>query len=55
MAGVGICYGAQLTAKLAGGSVAKSDKREYGRLPCNWWGKTPCLPVSVTPRRFDEP
>jgi GMP synthase (glutamine-hydrolysing) len=32
---LGICYGAQLTAKLMGGIVAKSDKREYGRASFN--------------------
>jgi len=32
---LGICYGAQLTAKNFGGRVERSDKREYGRATLN--------------------
>ncbi len=32
---LGICYGAQLTAKQFGGKVENSDKREYGRAVLN--------------------
>ena len=32
---LGVCYGAQLTAKTMGGVVAKSNKREYGRAMLN--------------------
>lgn len=32
---LGVCYGAQLTAKVFGGLVAKSNKREYGRASFN--------------------
>jgi len=32
---LGVCYGAQLTAKAFGGLVEKSDKREYGRASLN--------------------
>ena len=40
---LGICYGAQLTAKLFGGSVEKSNKREYGRA---------LLHIYLLPREF---
>lgn len=33
---LGICYGAQLTAKLLGGSVMKPEKREYGKTSINY-------------------
>lgn len=36
---LGICYGAQLMAKLFGGLVEKSDKREYGRATLKLNGK----------------
>src|ERR1700742_5060130 len=32
---LGVCYGAQLTAKQFGGRVANSNKREYGRASMN--------------------
>ncbi|MEO6405336.1 MAG: GMP synthase (glutamine-hydrolyzing), partial [Ferruginibacter sp.] len=32
---LGVCYGAQLTAKMFGGQVSKSNKREYGRATLN--------------------
>jgi GMP synthase (glutamine-hydrolysing) len=32
---LGVCYGAQLTAKTLGGQVGKSSKREYGRAHLN--------------------
>lgn len=36
---LGVCYGAQLTAKNFGGLVGKSDKREYGRATLYLHGK----------------
>ena len=46
---LGICYGAQLTAKLAGGSVAKSDKREYGRASLQLVGQDPLFAGNSNP------
>ncbi len=40
---LGICYGAQLTAKQFGGQVAKSNKREYGRALLNTHTADPIL------------
>jgi GMP synthase (glutamine-hydrolysing) len=40
---LGICYGAQLTAKQLGGHVAKSNKREYGRAQLNSRNNDPIL------------
>ena len=35
---LGICYGAQLTAKVLGGSVTKPENREYGKTEINYTG-----------------
>lgn len=40
---LGICYGAQLTAKVYGGRVDKSEKREYGRAMFHIEKKDPLL------------
>ena len=40
---LGICYGAQLTAKQYGGRVEKSNKREYGRASLNIQNATDAL------------
>ncbi len=40
---LGICYGAQLSAKIYGGKVEKSNKREYGRAIFNIEKKDPLL------------
>ena len=40
---LGICYGAQLTAKQFGGSVERSDKREYGKANINKLEDDPLL------------
>jgi len=40
---LGVCYGAQLTAKQFGGRVANSNKREYGRALMNKQKDSPLL------------
>lgn len=40
---LGICYGAQLIAKLLGGKVSKSTAREYGKAILNIKGTSPLL------------
>lgn len=40
---LGVCYGAQLSAKLYDGRVEKSDKREYGRALLTTIGSSPLL------------
>lgn len=39
---LGICYGAQLTAWMGGGSVITAETSEYGKTPCCWIGPIPC-------------
>jgi len=46
---LGVCYGAQLTAKQFGGAVAKSNKREYGRATMQVTKKDTLLEAVVTP------
>lgn len=45
---LGICYGAQLTAKQFGGKVERSNKREYGRAILHLEGEEPLL-KNLTP------
>lgn len=45
---LGICYGAQLTAKQFGGKVERSNKREYGRAILHLEGDEPLL-KNLTP------
>ena len=40
---LGICYGAQLMAVLAGGRVDRQDRREYGRVPLQIMGSSRLL------------
>ncbi len=40
---LGICYGMQLTAALLGGSVARAQEREYGRVTVQMGGESPLL------------
>ncbi len=46
---LGVCYGAQLTAKQYGGQVAKSNKREYGRATMQVGQATDPLMKEVNP------
>ena len=46
---LGVCYGAQLTAKQFGGQVAKSNKREYGRATMQVSAAADPLMKEVTP------
>ncbi|HTL08736.1 MAG TPA: glutamine-hydrolyzing GMP synthase [Chitinophagaceae bacterium] len=46
---LGVCYGAQLTAKQYGGAVAKSNKREYGRATMQVTAKDTLLDAVASP------
>ena len=54
---LGVCYGAQLTAKEFGGKVEKSNKREYGRAQISKLVKDDPLlkDVSMSFAGLDEP
>ena len=47
---LGICYGAQLTAKTFGGKVEKSSKREYGRASMTVNDETDVMMQGVSPK-----
>lgn len=47
---LGICYGAQLTAKTYGGRVEKSSKREYGRASMIVQNETDVLLKGISPK-----
>lgn len=47
---LGICYGAQLTAKTYGGRVEKSSKREYGRAMMQVTNKKDTLLQNINPK-----
>lgn len=46
---LGVCYGAQMTAKQFGGKVAKSNKREFGRAVLNIQREDEGLLKNLTP------
>ncbi len=46
---LGVCYGAQLLAQQNGGSVLRSEIREYGRAHLSWLGKNNVLFEEISP------